>query len=75
MLVGTKPIIVGILLIKYAQLYIIKKLASKSMKIGPLLKCILNQHFLARLTFTFFILLFGGPKGPPNKSVYPKMLV
>ena len=45
------------------------------MKIGPLLKCILNQDFLARLTFTFFILLFGGPKGPPNKSVFPKILV
>ena len=45
------------------------------MKIGSLLKCILNQYFLARLTFTFIILLFRGPKGPPNKSVYPKMLV
>ena len=47
MLVGTKSIKVGILLIKYAQLYIIEKLASKSMKVGKLLKCILNQHFLA----------------------------
>ena len=41
------------------------------MKIGSLLKCILNQHFLARLTFTFL----GDQKGHLIKSVYPKMLV
>ena len=60
---GLKSIIVGIHLIKYAQLYIIEKLASKSMKVGKLLKCILNQHFLAgyqsdSIDFHFFIKLW-----------------
>ena len=46
------------------------------MKVGTLLKCIFNQHFLAgyqsdSIDFHFFIKVeFGDQKGAPDYSVY-----
>ena len=50
------------------------------MKVGKLLKCILNQYFLAgyqsdSIDFHFFIKLYLGTKRAPDDSVYPTMLV